>query len=360
MLERGIEIVDCVEFDPALREIDVALDLAFLAMDLQRFDERLARALVTAYREAGGEPGDDALLGFFAAQRALIRAKVALVRAGQVSGADAERRSAGAARLLELAGRLGWGVRLGPIAVVCGGAATGKSTLAAALAARSGARVLSSDVVRKELVGVPPTTRAPQSAYSAEMNRQTYLELGRRTAAEQPVVVDATFRFAADREAFAAAAGAASESAIWIECRAPAAVIARRAAARIVAARPCLGRGRRDRDQSGRGMGAADGDPRDQPRSGRHGPLARGLRAHGPGRARRAPYIELTRPRLGAPRGGLKSVPHAGRRSSRRRSWALSATTIVETLIRIAPTAGARTIPTGARTPAASGIATTL
>ena len=233
VLERGIEIVDCVEFDPALREIDVALDLAFLAMDLRRLDERLARALVTAYREADGAPGDDALLGFFAAQRALIRAKVALVRAGQVSGADADRRSADAARLLELAGRLGWAVRLGPIAVVCGGAATGKSTLAAALGARSGARVLSSDVVRKELVGIPPTTRAPQSAYSAEMNRQTYLELGRRAAAEEPVVVDATFRYAADRQTFAAAAaGAAAEGAIWIECRAPAAVIARRAAAR--------------------------------------------------------------------------------------------------------------------------------
>jgi uncharacterized protein len=232
LLERGIEIVDCVEFDPALRDIDVGLDLAFLAMDLRRFDERLARALVTAYREAGGDPGDDALIGFFAAQRALIRAKVALVRAGQVSGADADRRSADAARLLQLAGRLGWAVRLGPIAVVCGGAATGKSTLAAALAARSGAHVLSSDVLRKELVGISPTTRAPQSAYSAEMNCQTYVELGRRAAGEEPVVVDATFRFAADRQAFAAAAGAAAERAVWIECRAPAGVIAGRAAAR--------------------------------------------------------------------------------------------------------------------------------
>jgi aminoglycoside phosphotransferase family enzyme/predicted kinase len=232
VLERGIEIVDCVEFDPALREIDVGLDLAFLAMDLRRFDGRLARALVAAYREAGGDPGDDALIGFFAAQRALIRAKVALVRAGQVSGADADRRSADAARLVELARRLGWAVRLGPIAIVCGGAATGKSTLAGALAERSGARVLSSDLVRKQLVGIPSTVRAPQSAYSPEMNRRTYLELGRRAAAEEPVVVDATFRFAADRQAFAAAAGAAAEGAVWIECRAPAAVVARRAAAR--------------------------------------------------------------------------------------------------------------------------------
>ncbi|MFL5863358.1 MAG: hypothetical protein ACJ780_21720 [Solirubrobacteraceae bacterium] len=53
VLERGIEVVDCVEFDPGLREQDVGLDLAFLVMDLARRDQRLARALVPAYREAG-------------------------------------------------------------------------------------------------------------------------------------------------------------------------------------------------------------------------------------------------------------------------------------------------------------------
>ncbi len=47
-------------------------------------------------------------------------------------------------------------------------------------------------------------------------------------------------------------------------------------------------------------------------------------------------------------------------RSTRRRSWALSATMIVDRLISTAPTAGASTIPTGASTPAASGTATTL
>jgi uncharacterized protein len=232
VLERGVEVVDCVEFDPALREIDTGLDLAFLAMDLRRRDARLARALVAAYREAGGDPGDDALLTFFAAQRALIRAKVALVRAGQVSGADAERRRAHAAGLLELAGQLGWRLRLGPVAIVCGPAASGKSTLAAALAARSGATVLSSDLVRKELIGVEPTERAPAAAYAPEVSRRTYRELGDRTtglaASGQLVIVDATFRYLADREAF----GHPTDG-IWIECRASAAILARRAAARM-------------------------------------------------------------------------------------------------------------------------------
>jgi uncharacterized protein len=236
VLERGIEIVDCVEFDPALREIDVGLDLAFLAMDLMRHDERLASALVSAYREAGGDPGDDVLVAFFAAQRALIRAKVALVRAGQVGGTDAARRRADAAALLVLADRLGWRVRLGTAAIVCGVAASGKSTLAAALAERLGATVLSSDRVRKELVGVAPTVRAPKLAYGAGVNRRTYEALGRRAreriADGGRVIVDATFRFTADREAFMGALGPAPGGLLWIECRAPVAVRVRRAAAR--------------------------------------------------------------------------------------------------------------------------------
>jgi len=57
-------------------------------------------------------------------------------------------------------------------------------------------------------------------------------------------------------------------------------------------------------------------------------------------------------------RPGLRH--YCGRRSTRRRSWALSATTIVDADMRMAPTAGDRVIPAHARTPAASGMATTL
>jgi uncharacterized protein len=228
VLERGIEIVDCVEFDPALREIDVGLDLAFLVMDLLRRDRRQAAMLVAAYREAGGDPGDDALVAFFAAQRALIRAKVALVRASQVEGADAARRRAHAAELLTLAGRLAWQVRLGWGAVVCGLAASGKSTLAAAMAARSGATVVSSDAVRKDLLAIAPSDRAPEEAYGPEMNRRTYEALGRRARElvdrGEPVIVDATFRRREDRDACRA-----PDDLVWIECRAPVDVRATRA-----------------------------------------------------------------------------------------------------------------------------------
>jgi aminoglycoside phosphotransferase family enzyme/predicted kinase len=236
VLERRIAIVDCVEFDPALREIDVGLDLAFLVMDLMRRDEQLATALIAAYRDAGGDPGDHALVAFFAAQRALIRAKVSLMRAGQVGPADARRRRREATELLALADRLGWRARLGRMAIVCGIAASGKSTLAAALAERASAGIVSSDRVRKELLGIPPTSRAPDSAYDAAANRRTYRALGQRArerlAAGQHVIVDATFRLAEERGAFATALGDAARACTWLECRVPLEVAAQRAADR--------------------------------------------------------------------------------------------------------------------------------
>ena len=71
-----VRVVDCVEFDPQLRELDVADDLAFLMLDLTlRGGGRFAEQLVRAYRDAGGDPGPDALISFYAVHRALVRAK---------------------------------------------------------------------------------------------------------------------------------------------------------------------------------------------------------------------------------------------------------------------------------------------
>src|SRR5215218_6598742 len=93
LLGDRVEVVDCVEFEPALRCIDVADDLAFLVMELHEAGRpALADALVEGYRRGGGDPGSDALLGFFAAYRAEVRAKVALMRAAQLDPPTAERK----------------------------------------------------------------------------------------------------------------------------------------------------------------------------------------------------------------------------------------------------------------------------
>jgi uncharacterized protein len=166
LLEDGVTIVDRLEFDRALREIDVADDLAFLLMDLEALGVRWAADEVLAgYRAAGGDAGDDALLAFFGAYRAAVRAKVELLRASQlVGGASALRGDERARGLLRLAEHLAW--RAGPAVplVVCGPPGSGKSHLAQAIAVRTRAVVLSSDAVRKELLGLPLDAPAPVSA----------------------------------------------------------------------------------------------------------------------------------------------------------------------------------------------------
>ena len=231
-------VVDCIEFDRGLRELDVADDLAFLVMDLTAHGgARFARTLVRAYRDAGGDPGEDRLIAFYAAYRALVRAKVALLRAAQHPASSSEhgRDSAAARDLLALAERFAWQARLPLVIVICGVPAAGKSHLARALAEVSRLPHLSSDVTRKRLAGIRLGQRAGSAVYSPDFNRMTYAELGRRaaraTATCGGALVDATFRHRADRDAFAAAFGDAAPL-LFVECRAPTRVLAERAAQR--------------------------------------------------------------------------------------------------------------------------------
>lgn len=191
-----------------------------------------------AYREAGGDPGEDLLIAFYAAYRALVRAKVALLRAAHHPASSSEhgRESAAARNLLALAERFAWRARLPLVIVLCGVPAAGKSHLALALAEVSSFAHLSSDVTRKRLAGIRPQRRASSSeVYSADFNRLTYAELGRGAARETAVrggaLVDATFRHRADRDAFADAFADAAPL-LFVECHAPARVLAERAAQR--------------------------------------------------------------------------------------------------------------------------------
>ena len=229
-------LVDAIEFDPGLRRIDVGLDLAFLVMELYAADRPdLADALVAAYRDAGGDPGDDRLVAFFAAYRARVRAKVALIRASQL---PAQSRAADdcadrAQRLLGLGTRLLWAARDPAVIVLAGVTGSGKSTIAHALAARSRLPHLNSDVIRKRLAGVEPTARAPASAYGPAMSEFTYRELGRLAGASTgAVIVDATFHRRKLRDAFRDQLGEAAERAVFVECRAPVAELERRVSAR--------------------------------------------------------------------------------------------------------------------------------
>ena len=229
VLEDPLAIVDRLEFDAELREIDVADDLAFLVMDLERLGAGPhAALLVAAYREAGGDPGGDALIAFHAAYRALVRAKVDLLRADQLEEPAASRAArAEAEELLDLAERFAWRAR-GPLVLAIGGPpACGKSTLAAQLARRSGWTVLSSDALRKRARGIELTETAPDDDYTPAARGEVYRELGSLAAAAlaagDGVIVDATFGEPALRAAFLDAIGDPG-GVRAIECHTPAVV----------------------------------------------------------------------------------------------------------------------------------------
>jgi uncharacterized protein len=235
LIGERIRAVDGLEFDPGLRIADVAYDFAFLVMDVARRDDDLARALVRGYRTAGGDPGSEPLLAFLCCVRALVRAKVDLLRAAQLTGAAAGRRAERAHELLALAERFAWRARLPRVVCVAGHAAGGKSTLAEGLAAAAGRPLLSSDRTRKLRAGVDPYAYAGAQAYADAENRAVYAELGRRAASaarrDGGAIVDATFRRMEDAHAFAASSAAAAGAA-WIVCEAPDEVLMARAEAR--------------------------------------------------------------------------------------------------------------------------------
>lgn len=199
LLAPGLAVLDRIEFDPALRRGDVAGDVAFLAMDLEALGQpRAAEELVRVYRREGLDLGSDAVLWFYAAQRAIVRAKVALIAAAESreerSSSELERANA----MWRLAERLCWRARMPLALVVCGPAASGKSTLAAELSRRSGIEVLSSDALRKSAAGIAATERGAPELYSQRFTHIAYEQLGIRSARalarRGAIIVDATCR----------------------------------------------------------------------------------------------------------------------------------------------------------------------
>ncbi len=79
-LQDGLRIIDCIEFSPDFRCIDVASDVAFMAMDLDysgRGD--LSERFVETYLDARPDPDMELLLPFYKCYRANVRAKIAAI-----------------------------------------------------------------------------------------------------------------------------------------------------------------------------------------------------------------------------------------------------------------------------------------
>jgi aminoglycoside phosphotransferase family enzyme/predicted kinase len=197
----GICIYDCIEFNDRFRYGDVASEVAFLAMDLDRFNRAdLSRVFVDAYVQASGDKELLKLLAFYKCYRAYVRGKVESFKLDDPFIADKDTALEAARSYFRLAYRYARGKKL--LFIVAGLVGTGKTTVAQALGRSLGLTVISSDIVRKELAGIPPTERRfePISSgiYSEEFTRRTYQEMFTRAKSlllqGGSVIMDASFK----------------------------------------------------------------------------------------------------------------------------------------------------------------------
>ncbi len=220
-----LAMLDCLEFDDDLRYVDAIDDAAFLAMDLEFLGRRdLADFFLEDYCRRAQDAAPNALMHFYVAYRAVVRAKVDCVRFAQghpEASDDAHRHMDIALEHL----------REGTVqlVVVGGGPGTGKTTLSRALAEQFRAEVVSTDDVRNQLeqtgaiagsVGVLDAglyTPANVTAVYDEVLRRAGDLLGRGFS----VILDGTWRDPVQRERARGVADATSSPIVELTCAAP-------------------------------------------------------------------------------------------------------------------------------------------
>ncbi|MEW6119708.1 MAG: AAA family ATPase [Pseudomonadota bacterium] len=194
-------VFDCLEFNPALRWIDIVSDTAFCYMDLvERGHPDWAWLFVNTWAETTGDYDGLALLRYYAVYRALVRAKVAGLRAHQITGAEQQAARQARTRQLQIAESLARPPSL-RLDITHGLSGSGKTTVTHDLMQKPGAIRLRSDVERKRLAGMEALARSGagigQALYSGDATQRTYAHLAQHAdqllAAGWPVIVDATF-----------------------------------------------------------------------------------------------------------------------------------------------------------------------
>jgi hypothetical protein len=227
-----IQIFDCIEFNHRFRYGDVAGEIAFLAMDLDRLGRPdLAVRFLNAYLEASGDYEAVPLLDFYRAYRAFVRGKVLSFQIDERPEAAAKARD-------RFALALRYTERRAParLLITTGVIGSGKSSVAREVAARLGAIVVRTDALRKRLAGLALSERRQagfgEGLYSPEMARRTYAEAmalaTRILDAGWPVILDGAFSSAAQRSQAREAAARTGVPFAVLWCDAPDRVLAER------------------------------------------------------------------------------------------------------------------------------------
>lgn len=194
-LHDNAKLFDGIDFNADLRWIDTFNELAFPVMDLEvRGAQHLAYLLLNRYLELTGDYAGIPLLDYYRLYRALVRAKVAILRLGQTT--------ARTECLVSCRSYIRYGLSLtqrrNPTLIIMHGlSGCGKSRLAAQLATLMPAICVRSDIERKRLSKEAVNAAAPPDLYGPDRTNKTYARLLDIAAAAlrsgHSVILDATF-----------------------------------------------------------------------------------------------------------------------------------------------------------------------
>ncbi|MEX0779901.1 MAG: AAA family ATPase [Balneolales bacterium] len=197
-------IYDGIEFNEAFRDIDIANDLAFLAMD---FDHngyiRESTHFTTLMVKKLDDPELRPLMLFYKVYRACVRGKVHGIAGMDDSLSEKDRKNNldMAKSFFKLALQYACCGSEPSVLVMFGPAGGGKSTLAQSVALLLDCPYLNSDLFRKQLFNLAADEPTPDSlkpsVYSSEITNQVYnalIEKGLEYSKKYPnIILDATY-----------------------------------------------------------------------------------------------------------------------------------------------------------------------
>jgi uncharacterized protein len=230
--ERGLLAFDCLEFDPALRWIDVADEIAFLLADLEaRHADPHALAFLRGYLDQSGDFQACHLLNLYKAHRNLVRAKVLALNSAEASGGNDALRLSHRRRYLSHVNcaRQSLEEKCPQLILVAGVSGTGKTWLAERISPPLGAVHIRSDVERRRLAGLGMQDRTQsgldEGIYDQHRNEAVYQRLAECAADALEggftAIVDATFQRKSDRARLSKVAQELGVHTRIVLCRAP-------------------------------------------------------------------------------------------------------------------------------------------
>lgn len=235
-------IFDRLEFNDEFRWTDVMADVAFLIMDLEDHQQfAFANRFLNAYLQITGDYAGLAILPYYQAYRAMVRAKISLFRLSQPGLSEQEQQAVkqkyrGLIKLAEHYAfpeqeprELQQNVITPSLYITHGLTGSGKSSVARYLVEQIAAIQISSDVERKRMFGLTAKTQTQselnKGIYDPSVTLQTYEQLKKLATtiieAGYSVIVDATFIKFAHRELFKQLAQALQVPFIILHCEAP-------------------------------------------------------------------------------------------------------------------------------------------